>query len=1026
MTSAHGAGFADLPDKPDHDALERAVLERWEREATFDALRAQNADGPRFSFIDGPVTANKTLAVHTAWGRTLKDVFQRYKALQGFHQRYQNGFDCQGLWIEVGVEKELGLDSKREIEEFGLEEFARRCRAVVEWSAAELTKGSVRLGQWMDWGKDYFTFSDTNIEYIWRFLKIVHERGWLYRGHRPTEWCPRCGTSISAHELAGSYIDRVDPSLWVRFHLIDRPGEAVVIWTTTPWTLPANVAAAVQPDAEYGRLANGDWVAVARAGEGADVQEVKRGAELVGWRYRGPFDALGAGGQVDHRVVGWDEVAIDEGTGIVHIAPGCGAEDFELGKTEDLAVLMPVDESGRFFETYGWLSGKQAHAAAEEIIDDLRTRELLVDAGSITHRYPECWRCHTPLITRISDDWLISVAEIRDPMRDANATVEWTPEYMGKRMDDWLVNMSDWNISRRRYYGLPLPFYPCSCGHLTVIGSRAELAERATGGLEGLEELRRPWIDRVDIRCEQCGEVVRRITEVGDVWLDAGIVPFSTLGWQHDTFEAEGYATGAAKGLTTADLPDHAYWEEWFPADWVSEMREQIRLWFYSQLFMSVVLTGQAPYRKVLGYEKMLDENGREMHGSWGNMIDAEDAFARMGADVMRWQYCAQPPSQNLLFGFGPGYEIQRKLLTLWNTASFLVRYANIAGFTPRYATLADAPEASDVELDRWLVARTQQLVAEATEGYEQYMTVQVLRAYESYVEDLSNWYVRLSRRRFWNDDETALRTLWWSLVTGLRTVAPIVPFLTEHLWERLVADVCPDAPRSVHLAGWPSVGAPDQPLLDEMAAVRQVVELGRQARATAKLRTRQPLRTLVVEGADAAATHLDLIAEELRVQRVELGTIEATELRVRPNLKVLGPRLGAAIGDLRRALDAGEFEPLPDGGFRAAGHELAAADVLVERTQKEGWAVAAADGVSIALDTTLDDELVLQGRVNDLTHAVNNRRKELGLALTDRIRLALAASDEDLLFARDQIAAETLAVSVEAGPDQSFSIVLA
>jgi len=1015
--------FAELPDKPDHDALERAVLERWEREGTFAALREKNADGPRFSFIDGPVTANKTLAVHTAWGRTLKDVFQRYKALQGFHQRYQNGFDCQGLWIEVGVEKELGLDSKREIEEYGLEAFAEKCRAVVEWSAAELTKGSVRLGQWMDWGKDYFTFSDTNIEYIWRFLKIVHERGWLYRGHRPTEWCPRCGTSISAHELAGSYIDREDPSLSVRFPLLDRPGEAVVIWTTTPWTLPANVAAAVQPEADYGRLPTGDWVAVARAGEGADIQETKKGAELVGWRYRGPFDALGPGSEVEHRVVGWDEVAVDEGTGIVHIAPGCGAEDFELGKVEGLGVLMPVDESGRFFEAYGWLRGKQAHEAADEIIDDLRARELLVDAGTITHRYPECWRCHTPLITRISDDWLISVEDLREPMREANATVEWTPEYMGKRMDDWLVNMGDWNISRRRYYGLPLPFYPCSCGHLTVVGSVEELRELATGPLDDLKELRRPWIDRVDIRCSACGEVVRRIAEVGDVWLDAGIVPFSTLGWQHPTYEPEGYATGAAKGLTTADLPDHAYWEQWFPADWVSEMREQIRLWFYSQLFMSVVLTGRAPYRKVLGYEKMLDETGREMHGSWGNMIDAEDAFARMGADVMRWQYCAQPPSQNLLFGFGPGHEIQRRLLTLWNTASFLVRYGNIAGFTPSYSTLADGPGALDVELDRWLVARTRQLVTEATEGYEQYMTVTVLRAFESFVDDLSNWYVRRSRRRFWNDDVAALRTLWWSLVTGLRTVAPIVPFLVEHLWERLVADVCPDAPRSVFLAGWPEVAAPDEQLLAEMTAVRQVVELGRQARATAKLRTRQPLRQLVIEGADAAAAHLDIVADELRVKDVVLGTIDATELRVRPNLKVLGPRLGAAIGDLRKALDAGEFEALPDGGFRAAGHDLTADEVLVERTQKEGWAVASTDGVSVALDTTLDDDLVLEGRVNDAIHAINSQRKEIGLALTDRIRLTLPAGDADLLVAKDLIATETLATSVEVGTGASIEI---
>ena len=1014
--------FAALPDKPDHDALELAILELWETEGTFEQLRALNVDGPRFSFVDGPVTANKSLAVHTAWGRTLKDVFQRYKALRGHHQRYQNGFDCQGLWIEVGVERELGLNSKREIEEYGLAEFARHCRAVVERSAHELTKGSIRLGQWMDWGQDYFTFSDTNIEYIWRFLAIVEERGWLHRGHRATEWCPRCGTSISAHELAGSYVDRNDPSLRVRFPLLDRPGQAIVIWTTTPWTLPANVSAAVLPTAEYGRQTDGDWIAVER-GEGVTFEEVVHGADLVGLRYEGPFDALGPGGGVEHRVIGWDEVSLDEGTGVVHIAPGCGTEDFELSQTGDLDVLMPVDESGRFYPDYGWLAGRSAHEAADDITADLRQRGILVDARVITHRYPECWRCHTPLIFRISDDWFISVAEIREPMREANRTVEWTPEYMGKRMDDWLVNMSDWNISRRRYYGLPLPFYPCSCGHLTVIGSRAQLAELATGPLDRLEELRRPWIDDVVIRCPQCGDEVRRVLEVGDVWLDAGIVPFSTLGWENPTHIDEGYATGAAAGLTTADLPDHAAWEDWFPADWVSEMREQIRLWFYSQLFMSVALTGQAPYRKVLGYEKMLDESGREMHGSWGNMIQAEDAFSRMGADVMRWQYCAQPPNQNLLFGFGPGQEIQRKLLTLWNSIAFFIQYANIAGFTPDQGDLAEGPQGELALLDRWLVARTRQMVLEVTAAYDQYMTVHALRAVEAFIDDVSNWYVRRSRRRFWNGDEAALRTLWVALVDGLRVVSPIMPFLTEHLWRVLVTDVCPGAPRSVFLAGWPSLAPVDDELLAEVADVRRVVELGRQARAASKLRMRQPLRRLVAEGLDRAAPYVDEIADELRVKEVVFGPVEATELRVRPNLPVLGPRLGAELGKLRSALAAGQYEMLDGGGFRVVGHDLGPDDVLVERTEKEGWAVAATDGATVALDVSLDDDLLLEGRVYDTIHHVNTLRKEQGLALTDRIDLRLPPSDADLLVHADWVAAETLALSVTLSADEEISL---
>ncbi|MEY2399880.1 MAG: isoleucyl-tRNA synthetase [Actinomycetota bacterium] len=1005
--------FSPLPDKPDHNALELEILELWERASTFDRVRAKNADGPKFRFIDGPVTANKTLAVHTAWGRTLKDVFQRYKALNGFHQRYQNGFDCQGLWIEVGVEKELGLNSKREIEEYGLEKFAEKCRDVVKWSSDELTKGSIRLGQWMDWGKDYFTFSDTNIEYIWRFLKIVHERDWIYRGHRATEWCPRCGTSISAHELAGSYVDREDPSLSVRFPLIDRPGEAIVIWTTTPWTLPANVAAAVRPDAEYARLPNGDWMAAARVGD-AEVVDTKRGEELVGWTYTGPFDGLRPN-PVEHRVIAWDEVSLEEGTGVVHIAPGCGTDDFELAKPNNLDIVMPVDESGHFYPDFGWLAGRLAHDAADDIINDLRARDLLVKAGTISHRYPECWRCHTALIFRISDDWFIKVDEIRQPMRDANADVEWTPDYMGKRMDDWLFNMADWNISRRRYYGLPLPFYPCTCGHLTVVGSKAELAELATTSLDDVKELRRPWIDRVPIECPQCGEVVQRITEVGDVWLDAGIVPFSTLGWESPLYVEGGYATGAAAGLTDADLPNHGYWEEWFPADWVSEMREQIRLWFYSQLFMSVALTGRAPYKKVLGYEKMLDETGREMHGSWGNMIEAPDAFARMGADVMRWQFSAQPPNQNLLFGFAPAYEIQRKLLTLWNSVAFFVQYANIAGFTPDYPLLDDGPGIDVEPLDEWMVERTLQLITEATDAYESYLSTNVLRAFDDFVGDMSNWYVRRSRRRFWAGDNAALRTLWFSLVNALRVVAPVMPFITEHLWLNLAAGL-DGAPDSIFLAGWPPNRRPDQALLDEVVEMRQVVELGRQARAQSRLRNRQPLPRLVVDGAPRAQRHADEIADELRIKDITFGPIEATTLRVRPNLPVLGPRLGAALGTIRAALNKGEFEALDGGRFRVAGYDLEPDEVLVEATVKEGWVIAANEGVSVALDTEIDDELAREGRVNDLVHAVNNLRKETGLEIVDRIQLWLAADDADLMRYAERIGNETLAVTVEVG----------
>ena len=1007
--------FQPLPDKPDHPALEVEVLEWWDGQGTFEWLRERNRGGPRFSFMDGPITANNPAGVHHGHGRTLKDVFQRYKAMRGFDQRYQNGFDSQGLWVEVEVEKSLGLKSKKDIEEYGLAEFARKCRERVAHYSQVMTDQFRRLGQWMDWDNDYYTFSDTNIEYIWGFLKTVQERGWLYKGHRSTQWCPRCGTSLSQHEQAGeeNYVDMEHPSLFVRFPLVGREDESVVVWTTTPWTLPANVAAAVRPEAEYGLTADGRWVAVARFPDETFVRTV-RGEDLVGLEYDGPFDALEAQAGITHVVIPWDEVSLDEGTGIVHIAPGAGAEDFELARVHDLPVLAPIDEAGRMLPEYGALAGFTTDEVAVRVTEDLHARGLLVDEATIVHRYPICWRCKTPLVFRVVDDWFISADEIRQPMLDANDTVEWTPPQYKKRMDDWLRNMSDWNISRKRYFGLPLPFYPCECGRLNVIGSRAELEARAVSGLEQLEELHRPWIDAVRVRCEECEREVERIPEVGDAWLDAGIVHFSTLGWHNPEWRVHGYATGASAGLSGADLPDHGYWETWYPADWVSEMREQIRLWFYSQCFMAVTLTGISPYRQVLTYEKVFDERGRAMHKSTGNAIELDEALERMGADVMRWLYCAQTPSEPLRFGYTPADEVKRRILTLWNSVSFFVLYANIEGFRPSWSSLE--PEGELEPLDRWLVERTHAFVADATKGYESWLAVDVIRDFQAYLDDLSNWYIRRSRARFWKGDAAALQTLWYALVQTLRVLAPILPFLTEHLWRNLVAGACPDAPASVHLAPWPETAAADRALLDEIADVRRVVTLAHQARATASLKLRQPLPRLVVEGAGRAAGHADEIADEVRVKQVSFGRVDA-ELRVKPNLPVLGPKLGKELRAVQQALAAGEFEELDGGRFLVAGRELEPDEVIVERGGRDGWAVAAADGVTVALDTALDEALLLEGRVYDLIHTVNAMRREQGFEVTDRIVLTVPDELSELVAAhRDWIEREVLAVEIRVG----------
>lgn len=1004
---------------PDHVELESEILDWWEREDIFGRLRQQIAQGPPFRFLDGPVTANKTLGVHTAWGRTLKDVFQRYKALCGFNLRFQNGFDCQGLWIEVGVEQELGLNSKREVEAYGLEAFASKCRDKVAWSVGELTRGSKRLGYWMDWGNDYLTFSDTNIEYIWKFLRTVHERGWLYLGHRATEWCPRCGTSVSQHELSlsGVYKNRSDPSLYVRFPLLDRAGSSLVAWTTTPWTLTANVAAAVHPHYRYGRRPSGDWVAVDRFPE-EDFEEILTGEDMVGWRYRAPFEDLDPAPGIERAVIPWDEVTLDQGTGIVHIAPGCGAEDFELSTRHGLAVISPVDESGRFYSSFGFVAGDNIDAATRPIIDRLADSGLLVEAGEFEHPYPHCWRCGTALITRVADDWYIDVGDLRGQLREANRGISWTPEYLGKRMDDWLANMGDWNISRRRFYGLPLPFYPCTCGELTVISSKSELAARASSGMDELRELHRPWIDRVTIRCGRCGnEELTRVPEVGDVWLDAGIVPFSTLGWQNPERVPGGFATGAAAGLTGADLPDHTYWTEWFPADLETEMREQVRLWFYSQLFISVALVGQAPFRAVLGYERMLAGDGREMHGSWGNLVSAEEAFERMGADVMRWMYCSHPPDRNLLFGEAGATDARRRLLVLWNSARFLIDHINIEGFVPSYADLGGLPDEFEVQsFDRWLLARANQAIAEASTALDRWRVDELTAAVSAYLDDLSNWYIRRNRRRFYTYDEAAFRTLWVGVVTALRLIGPVAPFVAEYLWRDLVGARCPEGTASIHLAGWPTTLGPlPGALLDEMVAARRVVEAGRRARHEAKLKLRQPLRKAVIRGASLAIPHAEAIRDELRVKELAFDEEMGVEVSVKLVFSVAGPRLGAEVQQVAAALRAGDFVERDDGTVIAAGVQLAANEVIrSERIVDSGWVVAHDESISVAIDPNLDEELVREGRAAEAVRTVNEERKRQGLQLTDRITVRLPPAFADVVeHHRDWLASETLATSV-------------
>ena len=1060
--AAPASPFQPLPDELDFPSMERRILDFWAEQGTFDQLRAKNADGPRWSFIDGPITANNPMGVHHAWGRTYKDLYQRYRAMRGYHQRYQNGFDCQGLWLEVEVEKELGFKSKRDIEAFGLEAFAEACRERVATYSAVQTSQSARLGQWMDWDNSYYTHSDSNIEHIWSFLRRCHERGWIEVAQRAMPWCARCGTALSQHELIDTYQEITHDALYVRLPLHGHDNAWLLVWTTTPWTLAANVAAAVEPELTYAEVeVDGERYFLAEAtvpealGDDAQVVGHVKGADMLGWTYDGPFDELPAVAGTAHRVIPWKDVGADEGTGIVHIAPGAGEDDFRLSQELGLPVLVPIDENGVYVDGYDWLTGRDARQVADDVIADLRARGLLYRAHRFEHRYPHCWRCQEELVFRVDDEWFIRADEVRQPMLDAAAAVHWVPEYAGARMADWLRNMGDWNISRRRYWGLPLPFYPCqACGHLTVIGSKAHLEERAISGLDQLRELHRPWIDRVVIRCEACEAPVHRIDAVGDAWLDAGIVPFSTLGYLEQSDE----------------------FQRWYPADFITEMREQIRLWFYSMLFMSVTLEDRSPYRAVFVYEKLNDETGRAMHKSWGNAIEFGEAAERMGADVMRWLYAGQNPLYNINFGYGPAGEVKRRMLTLWNVYAFFVTYARLDEFDPSQPPV---PLAERADLDRWVLSRLQSLVDTMTETLDSFHVHRGVRAAQAFIEDVSNWYVRRGRRRYWKseddvDKRAAYQTLYEVLTTLVRVLAPVMPFWMEDIYQTLVRAVDPSAPASVHLTDWPQPRDDRRDLrLDAaMAEVQRVVRAGRAARNAASVKLRQPLRTALVQVPDDAAWDAveslkPHVLDELNVKTLERMTSEheLVDYQVQPNYRRLGPRFGPRVKQVAAvlaALDASEAVRELDergqltvdlsgkltggaGSLRgslsvtppsAAAPDsddpvaldvddevvLAPDDLNVRRTPREGFGVAEQDGVIVAVTTDIDDELAREGLARELVHATQGLRRDAGLEVSDRIRLWIDGGDVvDQTLAEHQtwIAGEVLALAVNDGESQ-------
>ncbi|OGG16763.1 isoleucine--tRNA ligase [Candidatus Gottesmanbacteria bacterium RIFCSPHIGHO2_02_FULL_40_24] len=922
--------FKPVDIKVDFAAKEREILSYWEKNKIVEKYLFRNKNSKkRFSFLDGPITANNPMGVHHAWGRTYKDLWQRYFNMKGFAQRFQNGFDCQGLWVEVEVEKDLNLTNKKEIENLvpgdkkkSIAKFVELCKKrVLKYSRIQ-TEQSKRLGYFMDWNNSYYTMSDENNYMIWHFLKTCHSNGWIYKGVDSVPWCPRCQTAISQHEmLTEDYKELSHETVFIKLPLADRkyPDTYLLIWTTTPWTVPANVAVGVNVKYEYdvwqkiggteklifiGEDDNGNIPLRSYKGKDITVSEyifttagqknykkvsVIKGSDLVGLKYYAPYDDLPRVQQAQkenpvtfHTTVDGSEIVVaGEGTGLLHVAPGAGKEDFDLGKKEKLPVISVIGDDASYLDGMGGFSGKNAKKHPELIINDLKEKEggrYLLGTFHFLHRYPACWRCKTELVWKVAEEWYIAMDKtprsgsgknnntLREQMKKVAKTIDWHPEFGLERELDWLENLSDWLISKKnRYWGLALPIFECnSCGWFDVIGSHEELKKRAVSGWQEFEgkSPHKPYIDEVKIKCGQCSRSVIRVNDVGNVWLDAGIVPFST------------YVDPQTKKLSYTT--DKTYWQKWYPADFITEsFPGQFKNWFYSMIVMSTVLEQKKPFTTVLGYASVLGEDGRPMHKSWGNAIEFNEGADKIGVDVMRWMFSSQNPEQNILFGYKKADETRRSFhLILWNVYNFFVTYSNIDNFEPP-KTGAFSPQQP---LDRWILSRLNSVIKEVDKNMLLYKADTASLTIEDFVTDLSQWYVRRSRDRIGpsaadaEDAGYCYRTLFTILLTLSGLIAPFAPFMAESIYRNLTGQI------SVHLSDWPEAYPTliDKSLEENMAKVRKIVEKGHAKRKTLGIKVRKPLSELELQ-ADGDFSKVpqslwQIAADELNVKNLVIN----------------------------------------------------------------------------------------------------------------------------------------------------------
>ena len=1115
--------FEKVETQVDFPAQEREIQLFWDRTQAFEKLREKNHNGKPWSFLDGPITANNPMGVHHAWGRTYKDAFQRYHAMLGRKLRYQNGFDCQGLWVEVEVEKELGLKSKRDIEnlipgdkEASIDKFVQMCKDRVNKFARVQTNQSIRLGYWMDWDKEedwakpaderrsYFTMSEENNYTIWTFLKKCFDRGLIYRGSDVMPWSGRGGTAYSQMEVVEGRKLTVHAAPFVRMPIKGRDNEYLLVWTTTPWTLTSNVACAVNPQLEYVKVrAKKDgaayWFAKAnlefqrqekefkegfgkaewswpkhvpklkpisqifKEQGGYEIEDTQLGSTLVGLEYIGPFDHLPAQNQAGglpadpllldrcgvscHRVIdggrdieGNPNVVAGEGTGIVHIAPGCGDIDHVMGKANGLVAIAPLDDEAKFYPSFGDFTGLDAteRSTAEKVFALLREKGMLLAVEEYPHIYPHCWRTGVELVFRPVDEWFIGMSW-RQEIMDLVQKVNFLPESINGRARelDWLKNMGDWMISKKRFWGLALPIWVDDKDptQFEVIGSREELKSRAVEGWDEFEghSPHRPYIDKVKIRNPKTGNLMTRIKDVGNPWLDAGIVPYSTMGYNRDRAE----------------------WEKWFPADLITEcFPGQFRNWFYAILSMSTMMSNRLPFNVLLGHALVRDQNGEEMHKSKGNSIPFEGAandgyeiknskgvlekHPPMGADLIRWIFCRTNPATNINFGPVTADEVRaRFVLKLWNTYAFFCNYARLDKFDPNapQVPLKDRPD-----IDRWILSDLQKLIAFARKSFESHDLAALCLEAERFIDDkVSNWYVRRNRRRFWKAEQgtdklAAYQTLHQVLLTFTKLLAPIMPFLAEKIYRNLV-----DAgDHSIHLEDYPT---PDPKMIDEvlsedMEALLHLVTLGSASRNTVKIKVRQPLAELrVLPGNDADRRAIlrfaDQLCEELNLKKASLHDASAGPLlvpEIKANAKNLGPRFGQRLKDVQQAiLKADPLELLKKAQtgapfqlvHGAETFDLEPADLFISLKAQEGWTGVADRDTQVALDTRITEELALEGMARDIIRQVQDLRKKSGLEMEDRIILHLETASELLAKSiaghRDYIASETLVLNYSA-----------